>query len=195
MRSRPLAILLAAALAAAAFTASPAPAAAKKKPKKCRKYVPGEAGKGAKTSVVTNAATEKKPVEVTLETAPGVGVGGNEYTETGISHAYHNVQVDSKAKSAGLWVRLEMPAYEDQDLYLQAADGTDLAHAAGFNPAPAAYNDTEGGGHTEEGAEQLDGVLSADCAGYTVDVAAATGFGGEVTLKFWLGKANYVPGS
>jgi hypothetical protein len=160
----------------------------KKKVKKCAPYKPGEEGAEADTSKVTHKATADKPVEVTLATSPGLGVGGEDATETFISHVYHNVLVDSKAKSSKLFVRIEIVDYEDQDLYLLTADGVDVAHAAGFNPAPEVYNDTSGGGHTEQGAEQIDGVTSADCTGYTVDVAAATGVGEDVLLKLWLEK-------
>ena len=175
---------------ALAVTAGDAGAAKKKKkkPKKCRTYKPGEMGAEAELSKVTHKATEEKPVEVTLPTEPGVGVGGSSATETFITHVYHNVQVDPKAKSTKLFVRLEMADYEDQDLYVRVADGSAVAQAAGFNPEPAVYNDDANGGHTEQGAEQIDGLESADCTGYTIDIAAATGLGEDVVLKFWLAK-------
>lgn len=165
----------------------------KSKGKKCAAYKPGEQGAEAETTVVTDKATEKSPIEVTIEAPPGVGVGGNAATEALIGHAFQNVQVDSKSKTAGLWVRLEMPWPSDYDLYLNNPDGSNAAHAAGFNPDPALYNDNENGGHTEEEAEQLDGIKSKDCQGYTVDVATATGEGYDLTLKLWLGKAQYDP--
>ncbi|MFN2389478.1 MAG: hypothetical protein ABR575_07755, partial [Actinomycetota bacterium] len=52
-----------------------------KKPKKpkppagCAAYVPGEAGADAETTKVTDAATAEAPVEVELDTGPGVGSG------------------------------------------------------------------------------------------------------------------------
>lgn len=165
----------------------------KKGPAKCAAYAPGEEGAEAETTVVTDAATEDKPIEITMSAGPGVGIGGNAVTETFISHVYQNVQVDSKAKDTGLWVRMEMPYPSDYDLYLNNPDGSTAAHAAGFNPEPAVYNDDGAGGHTEPEAEQLDGIKSSDCQGYTVDVATATGEGWDLTVKFWLGPANYDP--
>jgi len=158
----------------------------------CPAYVPGEEGKDAEIVVVTDAATEEAPVEVPLEIGGGIGVGG--VFEDAIAHAYKNVQVDSASASTGLYVRLEMPYPSDYDLYVRNADGSEAARAAGFNPEPAVYNDNTAGGHTEPDAEQIDGVTTADCGGYTIDAAAATGEGGELTLKFWLGEATYSAG-
>lgn len=187
MTKRVLSVLMVGGLVAGAIGATTVEATAKKA-KKCKAYKPGPEGADADTLVVTDKATEKKPATATLATSPGAGVGGTDETETAISHAYHNVQVDSKKKSAKLFIRLEMAAYEDQDLYVRLPSGAEVARAAGFNPEPAVYNDTEGGGHTEKGAEVIDGIITADCGGYTIDAAAATGTGSDVTLKYWLGK-------
>lgn len=158
----------------------------------CPAYVPGELGAEVETTVVTDAATAEKPVEIPLEIGAGFGVGG--VFEDAIAHAYHNVQVDSASGSTGLYVRLEMPFPSDYDLYVRNADGSEAARAAGFNPEPAVYNDNTAGGHTEPDAEVIDGVTTADCGGYTIDAGAATGEGGELTLKFWLGEATYTAG-
>lgn len=158
----------------------------------CPAYVPGEQGAEVETTVVTDAATAEKPVEIPLEIGAGFGVGG--VFEDAIAHAYHNVQVDSTSGSTGLYVRLEMPYPSDYDLFVRNADGTEAARAAGFNPEPAVYNDNTAGGHTEPDAEMIDGVTTADCGGYTIDAGAATGEGGELTLKFWLGEATYTAG-
>ena len=187
MTKRVLSVLMVGGLVAGALGATTVEATAKKS-NKCKAYKPGPEGAEAKTAKVTDKATEKKPVAVTLATTPGAGVGGEDATETAISHVYHNVQVDSKAKSAKLFIRLEMVDYEDQDLYVRLPSGAEVARAAGFNPEPAIYNDDSGGGHTEKGAEVIDGIITADCGGYTIDVAAATGTGSDVTLKYWLAK-------
>ena len=44
------------------------------------------------------------------------------------------------------------------------------------------------GAHYELGASQIDGYSSADCAGYTVDLASEITPGEDVTLKLWLSK-------
>lgn len=186
-----LSVVATSALILGAFVAGPADAKKKKKPKPpppppvCAPYTPGEQGADAETTVVTPAATADAPVEVALHTEPGIGVGGNSVTETFISHVFQNVQVDSEGPT-GLFVRLEMGATDDLDLYVNTADGEMVARAAGFNPEPAVYNDTEGGGHTEKGAEVIDGIPVGDCDGFTIDVAGATTAGGDATLKFWL---------
>jgi hypothetical protein len=173
--------------------------------KACTDYVPGEAGAEAETSIVTDAATAEAPIEVPLTMDPSAGLLSGDIPLVGpnplISHAIQNVQVDSKAADSGLYVRLEFSEGEDYDLYLKGADGSDAAHAGGGNqaliPGPndvaATLGDGTGnGGHSEAAAEQLDGVLTADCGGYTVDVANAFGLG-EATLKFWLGPATWDP--
>ena len=146
---------------------------------------------------MTDAATEAAPVEVSLATDPGLGAGSPGFgipTDSEISHVFQNIQVDSKAKTTGLWVRVEIPQGTDYDIFLNNPDGTEAAHAAGFNVAPVEFLDGTGaGGHSEETAEQLDGIASTDCQGYTLDVANATGPGGDVTLKLWLGEATYTP--
>jgi hypothetical protein len=161
--------------------------AAKRKPKKCAKYTGGTQAE-APLAKVTDKATVKKPLAIELDGAPGIGVGGEEATETFIGHTYQNIQVDSKYATRKLFVRLEMPFGRDYDLYVLDAAGAEKARAAGFNPAPAVYNDTDGGGHTEEEAEMIDGLLTARCTGYTVDIASASAEGNPVILKLWLVK-------
>lgn len=197
MTKRALSMLMVVALMGGlvATSALDASAAKKKKPKKCKAFKPGELGAEAETSKITSKATEDAPVEVTLATEPGFGIGGNAITASNISHVYQNIQVDPKTKKTGLYVRLEMPHGTDYDIYLMNPDGTEAAHAAGFNPIPHEEigDGTGTGGHSEETAEQLDGILSKDCQGYTLDIGNATGPGGDVTLKMWLGKATYDP--
>jgi hypothetical protein len=159
----------------------------------CPAYEPGEQGAEAETAIVTDEHTEEAPLEVPLAAAPGIGVGGTAETEALIGHVFQNVQVDASAPETGLYVRLEMPYPSDHDLYVNNPDGSTAARAAGFNPEPAVYDDTEAGGHTEAEAEQIDGLRTSDCQGYTVDVATATGEGVDVVLKFWVGEATYDP--
>jgi len=164
----------------------------KKKPKKCPTFAPAEAGAEAPVTVVTDKATEEAPIEIPVETELG--------TPDAPTHVFQNLQVDSKAKDAGLYVRYEFGDDEDMDLYLYNADGTTAAQAAGFNPFPfipnnpVFYTDGTGtGGHSEMGAEQVDGSLTPDCGGYSADLAAYLGYGGERVLKVWLGPATWDP--
>ncbi|MDQ3879223.1 MAG: hypothetical protein M3290_12870 [Actinomycetota bacterium] len=177
-----------------------APAEAKRrKPAACPAYAPGDLGKDAKTTVVTDAATADKPATADVDTGPGAGfsspdVGGDQGPT---SHAYANVQVDSAAPTAYLYVRIEFQYPQDYDLYLRTSDGTAVAYVGGFNEAPLTIpantpvgqpiDGTGHGGHSEMGAEQIDGTTVADCQGFTVDVVGGTAAGGTVTVKYWLG--------
>lgn len=168
-----------------------APAQARKKKKRkppqppvCVVYTPGEQGAGLDVSVVTDAATEAAPFETTVSIDPGLALTGSEPT---LSHAYGNIQIDSALPEIGLYARLEFAAYEDYALYLNLADGTERARSAGFNPASQFGDGTGYGGHSEMGAENLDGIRTPDCQGYTFHVAAYTGMGGDLPLKLWLG--------
>jgi hypothetical protein len=140
--------------------------------------------------VVTDAATEEKPIEVTVTTA---AAANGEPADT--SKQFVNIQVDPAASDTGLWARFEMNEGEDYDIYLNFSDGTEAASAGGFNPAPQGPLDGTGsGGHSETTAEQLDGIKSSDCQGYTLDMSSFNTPGGDRTLKLWLGEAKYTPG-
>jgi hypothetical protein len=174
------------------------PAEAKKKKKKkpplppaCAAYEPGEQGAEAELVVVTDAHTAEAPLEITIEQGPGLVA-----SQVARSHVFKNIQVDTALTEAGLFVRYEFPAYEDHDLYVNYSDGTVAAQAAGFNPIVEAEPVNEGtsiGGHSERGAEQVDGVRTADCAGYTADFDNFLGEGGEYTVNLWLGEAENDP--
>jgi hypothetical protein len=167
------------ALAATAFAAT----AAEAKGASC--------GSG-KTTVVTAKATKDKPLSVSVATQPGLGTtspNGASGDNGQVTHAYTNVLVKGTGK---LFVRAEFLQFEDYDLYLHLGDSPAIAYAAGFNPGgpvndvlmqtPAAPSK---GGHSEIGAEQIDGAAVKGCA--VVDLASATTPGGAVTLKLWLG--------
>jgi hypothetical protein len=188
---RSIAMAGAACLILGAFVAGPAQA---KKPAACKPFKAKTDGKGQPLSKVTDAATADKPVEVTVATAPGLGLSSpdgpsGDTPPDGPTHAYYNVQVDSKASTASLYVKAEYTPALDYDLYLRS-EGAALAYSAGFSvPIPAAGLDGTGsGGHTEVGSENIDGWPATDCSGYTVDIVSATTPGGDVTLKFWLAK-------
>ena len=195
---RTMAVLATSALVLGAFVAGPADAKKKKK-KVCAAYQPGEAGAEAPITVVTDAATAEAPVEVTVTTAEGLGFSsadGPSGDQGHVTHAYANVQVDSAASDAGLYARVEFAPTWDYDAFLRTSDGTAVAYSAGFNQGMTPAGDPSGlgldgtghGGHSEQGAEQIDGYLAADCDGFTYDIVSAGTPGGDVTVKFWLGE-------
>lgn len=180
--ARVLAVLTALGLVIASFAASPATAAKKKKKKKCPAMAPAEAGAEAPITVVTPKATEEAPIEIAVEAPAGL-------PEVAIEHVYQNVQVDNKGGESGLYLRYEFTEFEDYDVYLLDSAGEEVARSAGFNPIPVGpFDGTGNGGHSEQGAEQIDGFATPDCGGYTVDLATYMGEGGELVLKAWLGE-------
>lgn len=197
MSKRALSVLMIIGLVGSLFAAGTIDASAKKRKKKkvCKAYVAPERAADVETVKVTDKATAETPLELTLATEPGLGVGRNPANlGARVSHVYQNIQVDSKAKTAGLYMRVEFPDYNDYDLYLDRADGTTAAQAAGFGEGVEQLQDGDtSDGHTEIGAEEVSGIETADCAGYTPDIVGATTQGGEVTVKLWLGEITYVP--
>ena len=161
----------------------------------CAAYVPGEQGAEAETLTITDAHTAEAPLEITLEHGIGLGgplVGGVPPDQT--SRAYKNLQVDSDAAETGLFIRYEFPVYEDHDLYVNYPDGTQAASVGGFNAVSAGpFDGTGSGGHSEQGAEQIDGLRTPDCGGYTVDFSNYLGEGGEYTALVWLGEIQNDP--
>lgn len=159
----------------------------KNKPKACAAYQPGEMGAEVEeeTTIVTDAATEEAPIELELDFAPAAGSWSPAPVDT-TDHIFHNVQIDSEATEAGFWARLESPDTDDPDLYVYWDNGNMAAQAVGFNQA-GLQSGSSHGGHSEVGAEQIDGIGTADCTGYTLDLVNWLGVGGTYTLKLWLG--------
>ncbi len=171
------------------------PGKKKKKPSPpvlaCAPYEPGEQGAEAETTVVTDAATEEAPVEVEIDAPMGLP---EQDAEFGDAHVVHNIQVDSSNSEAGLYVRYEFQERRDYDLFLNYASGGEAARAAGFNTAPEGPLDGTGnGGHSETNAEQIDGLRSPDCQGYTARLSTYLGEGGSLVLKLWLGEIQNDP--
>lgn len=195
-RAKPFVGLLAAcALVLSGLALAPAAAKGKgkaKKPKKCAPYAPGNLGADADTTIVTDAATESSPIEVTIPVEPGAGFTSTDPPPSGdtghITHSFHNVQVDTKGKVAGLWARIEYLPTWDHDLYLRLADGTAAAYEADFNPIAGSGLGSTSGGSAEQGVSQIDGYYSLDCAGFTLDIASSIGGGPDVALTLWLGE-------
>ena len=186
---RALAVVASAALTLGAFAAAPAEAK-----KKCAKYVAPDWAADVETVTVTDSATAEEPLTFELTTGHGAGTTSTDYPEDGdgtLSHAFQNILVDSKAKAAKVFARIDfIPAF-DYDLFLRTSAGPALAYEADFNPATAAGPTPVGGysgGSGAPGWSQIDGYPVPDCSGFTVDVASSITPGGPVTLLIWLEK-------
>jgi len=165
----------------------------------CPAYGPGEMGAEAETTLVTDAATEEAPIEIEIP----IGEAGGSYAPAPVdltSRVKHNVQVDSKNPEAGLFVKLESPVTDDPDLYAYWDNGKEAARAAGFNqalfagPLPGGLlSGTGNGGHSGFGYEQIDGLRTADCGGWTLDLVNWLGQGGTYKLKLWVGEIQNDP--
>jgi hypothetical protein len=164
----------------------------------CAAYTPGEMGAEAETTVVTDKATEESPIEIDVPLGPALGrVNATVDFSTRVKH---NVQVDSKAAEAGLFVRLESPVTDDPDLYVYWDNRKEAASAGGFNQALFAgplpqglLSGTGNGGHSGFGFEQIDGLRTSKCGGWTLDLVNWLGQGGTYKLKIWLGEIENDP--
>jgi hypothetical protein len=197
-----LVVMLVAALVGAAFV-GPADAGKrkKKKPKVCKAYQPGEMGAEADTVVLKDTATEEEPVvhEFSLEQSTA------DFTPTDPSESAVNVQVDPKAKTTGLYATFEFPMRRDYDLWAYFADGEEAASSHGFNPLveaktnpplpfDASNTNSNHGGESTDSSENLIGIITADCGGYTLLMQNWLGEGGDFELKLWLGEGQTEPG-
>jgi hypothetical protein len=160
----------------------------------CAPYQPGEFGAGAPTLTITDTATEASPLQHSFQQGPGDTIN--------TSSVPLNIQIDSLATSdLGLYIRYEFPDLEDHDLYVLYPSGNEAALVAGFNPTPFGpfdgtgtfFGDPPTGGHSEVGAEQLDGLRTINCQGWTLDLVDFLGEGGTYTVSFWLGAIQHDP--
>ena len=210
MTKRTLSVLLTGSLLAAMIAIPAADAGAKKKKKKpkpvaCAPYAPGELGAEAETLTVTDAHTAEAPLLVPITLGSAVDEGLLEAAGAGETpRALFNVQVDSAAPSAGLYVTFEFQQFRDYDLWAYFADGSGAASSHGFQPLIATNDlpdevdqsntDSNHGGESTDASENLVGITTPDCGGYTVEAATYLGEGGDFEVKVWLGEAATDPG-
>jgi hypothetical protein len=163
------------------------------KPKACAPFAPGEAGADQPSVTVTDAATEEAPVEqvVTLDMSlADLQVGDP-------SSAFFNIQVDSAAPDAGLYVLLEFPTRRDYDLNLLHPDASYAARAHAWNTVIEAnespISSTGHGGESTASSEKLVGIKTSDCGGWTLEAQNWLGEGGDLPVKLWLGEVQNEP--
>ena len=194
-----LVVMITAALVASAFVAPVAEAKKKKKPKACAPYVPGEKGADAELLTITDAATAEAPAVTTISLPQQLDEG----IFSDPVPAYVNIQVDPKAAAAGLYATFEFPTRRDYDMYARYPDGSEAASSHGFQPLIEANADTPAGnpsntssnhaGESKAASENIVGLTTADCGGYTFEFINYLGEGGDFEIKFWLGEGTTDP--
>lgn len=177
----------------------------KKKPKACAAYQPGELGADATTVKVTDANTADAPVLVPITLGPAFDEGVLELTGAGETpRAFFNVQVDSAAASAGLYATFEFQTHRDYDFWAYNADGSEAASSHGFQPlidtkglpedADQSNTASNHAGESTATSENIVGLITPDCGGYTFEAATYFGEGGDFEVKVWLGEGKTAPG-
>ncbi len=205
---RSLSVLIAAALVGAAIVAPAADAAAKKKKKKksppvvkCAPYVPGELGTDKPTVTVTDAHTAEAPLEQSVTLAQSFA---DFVLIEDPATDFFNVQVDSTAATAGFYLTFEFPTRRDYDVYVRWPDGSEAASSHGFNPLAEAHvgppspfdpsnTSNNHAGETTASSENIVGLTTPDCGGYTIETQNWLGEGGEFAIKLWLGEGTTDP--
>jgi hypothetical protein len=151
----------------------------------CDLYRPeADDARKAGTVIVSNGATAEEPMSLKIQAPAG--------TPTAPEEVLLNVQLTTQGQPMGFYARYEFGPAEDYDVIVQRRNGEEAARADGFNPGavgPGA-EPNENGGHSEVGAEQIDGLASRHCDGYTLRLVSKSGAGGEATLKLWTGEAQ-----
>ncbi|MDQ3962577.1 MAG: hypothetical protein M3277_01465 [Actinomycetota bacterium] len=166
-------------------TPNPTPAPA------CPAYVPGEEGAEAETTIVTDAATEEKPVVVELDSEAGLGampIRGTPVPYDETYHFFHNVQVDTAAADTGIYARLDFAEYRDYDLYLNYPDGTEADHSGDFNAIAGELGCGGTSCDSSTSHEAILGIRTPDCGGWTAEMVSYLAEGGPVTLSLWVGE-------
>jgi hypothetical protein len=177
--TRTVAVSASVALVLSALSAAPAGAAKKKI--RCPAFSAGYEGAAeAETVKVTDKATEKKPLTIEFDHPASLTVVADDYK-------YYNVQIFSKARAPGLYIREEFNEMSDIDLYLYDEAGEEVASSGAFNPAPIPGL-TDAGGNGGSGFESIPGFATERCAGFTIESHAYLTPGTDVVMKIWLGK-------
>ena len=176
----------------------------------CAPLTPAAAGAEAPSVTLTDAATADKPLvqPLTLEQRFDEGIpaaigapGSSEAAPASV-----NVLVDTASKGPiGLYATLEFPERRDYDLfaYWPGTENEEAASSHGFQPlietqgapgpADQSNTGTNYGGESHVDSENLVGILTPDCGGYTISAYTYLGEGGDMELKLWLGEAKYNP--
>jgi hypothetical protein len=193
-------VVMSAALVLGALVSTPAEAG---KRKKCRPYKPAvpitdsenrnQAPK-SKLYKVTDKRTKKKPLTISYSHGPAFWFITDPVDAEGQralieDTKWYRIQVDSKKRMRGLYVRQEWSEtpVSDMDLYLYDKFGSQAASSGDFNQVQGTPINSGTGG---QGFEQVSGLGAKDCTGFTVESRAFTSPGEDMKLKIWLGKVK-----
>ncbi|HYN36413.1 MAG TPA: hypothetical protein VEV82_05505 [Actinomycetota bacterium] len=170
--------------------------------KKCGKFKPGtpasgsesrDAAKSAKVQKVTDKNTSKKPLTIEYAHGPAQWLISDPSGETPQGQRpivedtkWFNIQVDSKKKLVGLYIRQEWAPtpVSDMDLYLWDKFGGLAGTSGDFNQVQGTPLNSNTGG---PGWEEISGLGVTDCTGFTVESRAFSSPGEAMTLKIWIG--------
>lgn len=168
--------------------------------KRCGAYKPAEpisdSGQTAealeaKTIKVTDKYTEAKPLVIDYSHGPAFWFPADPTGAQGQAPAvedtvFYNIQVDSKAKYAGLSIRQQWNenSPSDMDLYLYDRSGGQIGSSGTYN----AINELGvlGSGDGGLGWEQVLGMGVTRCMGVTIESRAFTSAGEAMQLLIWL---------
>ncbi len=169
--------------------------------KACKKFKPVEpvSDSESRTTVpdikvvkVTDKFTQKKPLVFDYSHGPAfwwqVDPADGEGQAAAVEDTkWFNIQVDSKKKFVGLYVRQEWAStsVSDLDLYIYDKTGSQVGVSGELNAAPG--TGLAGGSDGGPGWEQVLGMGATDCGGYTLESRAFTTAGETMKMKVWLG--------
>ena len=170
--------------------------------KKCGKFKPGtpasdsesrDAAKAEKVQKITDKNTASKPLTIEYAHGPAAWLISDPSGETPQGQRpivedtkWFNIQVDSKKKFVGLYVRQEWTPQpiSDMDLYLWDKTGSLAGTSGDWNQLQGTPLNSGTGG---PGWEEISGLGVTDCSGYTIESRAFTTPSDNMTLKVWLG--------
>jgi hypothetical protein len=193
-------VVTAATLVLGALVSAPAEAG---KRKRCRKFKAAtpitdsenrNQAKKAKLYKITDKRTAKKPLTIKYSHGPAFWFITDPVDAEGQralieDTKWYRIQVDSKKRMVGLYVRQEWSEtpVSDMDLYMYDKFGSQAASSGDFNQVQGTPINSGTGG---QGFEQVSGLGAKDCTGFTVESRAFTTPGEDMKLKVWLGKVK-----
>ncbi len=147
-------------------------------------WVPDGQSLAGRPLIVTDAATEDDPVEMTFEQPAALATG-----ESGYSYVYVGAVVRSRTRVPKVNVRLEWPtpSLSEIDLYLYASSGRLIGESYAFNqPVVDEVGRLYWGYQGGHGYELITDQAVLNCDVLTVESVGFWTAGEPVTLKIWL---------